>query len=292
MVSIGGITEGSLNGAGAYKTLASNAVCAVAISTPLSAVLIWQYGLIGALTSIFLHRFLIGFFNSISMHRIGLITLKKHKERIFDRSILHSFTSTSLPSLLGALMVAPVIAVSMRMLLNHEDGLKELAYFSWVYQIYLIAVFVPSSLGNYFLSKFSRTTGTHRLLNMLIPYLAFSACVVALLFLTKPYILSLAGSPYTSGSSNIFNILIPVVILYSANSIFASYWPSKGRAWFGFFMNLLWAGSMLIITSLTANTRGGEAIAIAFLISYTILFIAQSIAAKLVSHAPRHNESE
>lgn len=277
LISFNGITEGSLNGASEYKKLSINGIVTLSISAPISLIITWHYGLTGALVSIILYRLLIATLNTYAMRGIGILQLRMPLSVTIEKPVRDVFTSLSLPSVLGALMVAPVVALAMRMVATQENGLEELAYFSWVYQIYLVAVFVPGALGGYFLSRFSRQHGTPSEFLQILKYnVIFSSIVVALLFLLKPLLLEMAGAAYTREANSIFNILIPTVILYSANTTFSSYWPSQGKAWFGFMINTIWASIILIATWLYVESLGAEALAFAFMISYITLFALQT----------------
>ena len=280
LISLNGVSEGSLNGASEYKKLAINSLATFIISITFAWALTNQYGFDGAFTSIIIYRLILTTLNTYKVYSIGLLDLRLPFKVVTEKPIREVFISISLPSVLGALMVAPVIALAMRLVAGRPNGLEDLAYFSWVYQIYLIAVFIPSAMGGYFVSRFSKDQSSrHDFIKILKINILFSFIAVALLFLFKSHILSIAGPSYTTQADKIFNILIPTSILYSANSAFSSYWPSKNRAWFGFFINGIWASIIIGGTWINVDKMGSIALAISFLASYSVLIIVQLIAA-------------
>lgn len=270
------VAEGTLNGLGAYKQLSANALIICVVAIPVAFLLMWWLGFLGGLLAVMFYRALMVVFNGAALVRLGYL-LRYPLSTVCDRVIIKSFSDVSVPSVLGGLMVAPVIAVSMRMISNLPEGLKELAYFSWVYQIYIVAVFVPSVLGGYFLSRFSReASGTKKLGNILRFNVIFSVIVMACLFVSKDLLLRIAGDEYLTKSDLVFNLMMPAVVLYGLNATFASYWPAVGRNWVGFMMNLLWAVVLVTTVWFFREQIGAAALALGFLVAYGAQFFVQA----------------
>lgn len=276
-MSLNGSAEGALNGAREFKTVAKNSLISFVLIIPFTYFFIKNFGVLGALLLIVLYRAFLAFLNVSRVLKVRLLESYSviFAEGGFDVRVLRGFLSIGLPSMLGGIMVAPMVAMSMRFVGDHGNGLDELAYFSWVYQIYVISVFVPSALGGVLISRFSRARIGNDLVTILLISI-FLSCIVALfLFGSKSWILGFAGAEYVKGAAGVFDLMVYAAVLFSANSVFASYWPSKGKAWLGFAMNFLWAIMMVSITWSLARDMGAEALGMAFLASYAVLLLVQ-----------------
>lgn len=270
------IAEGGLHGARKYKSLALNATITTTLTIPIIPSLIHAHGLNGALYSALTARLASLLLNYRSFYQTKLFDLKPRPKNIFSKETRAILTKLSLPMLLGGLMVTPIITIATRTVSLQENGLSEVGYFSWVYQIYLIAIFVPGSLTNYYISQFSsKNNNKQSLKSTLILNLIFSALLTATLFTFKQNLLTLGGESYAENSNAIFNIMIPTIILYSLNTAFSSYWPANGYGWFGFALNFIWAASFLTTTFLLSDDLGGQSLAYAFFCSYLLLFLIQ-----------------
>ena len=82
---------------------------------------------------------------------------------------------------------------------------------------------------------------------------------------------------------NNFYIMLLTIIFFSVNAIFASLWPSVNRAWFGMWMNLIWAVTLLSVTYILSSQNVAESLAWGFLTSYLILTIVQILFYKVVN---------
>lgn len=285
MLNLSGIIEGALNGLGAYKRLAKNAIITFCFASLLAFALIKILGLVGAVLALLAQRFLSVALNASALRHKGYLSLNFGISTLKESEILTAFQSLSLPATLGALMVGPALAVSMKIVIEQPNGLSNIAYFSWVFQIYVVAVFVPSALGGYFISKFARSgPGTNSIKKIFLFNLIFSSTVAAAFFFLKHSILGYAGASYITNSSHIFNLMMLSVVLYSLNATFASYWPATDKGWWGFAMNALWAITLISITWALAPSHGANALAMGYLAAYATQFGAQMALYKLLLH--------
>lgn len=285
MLNLSGIMEGALNGLGAYKCLANNSIITFCAASLLALALIKTMGLAGAFLALLAQRFLSVSLNAWTLRHKGYLSLSFGMSALKGSENLIIFRSLSLPATLGALMVGPALAASMKFVIEQPNGLSNIAYFSWVFQIYLVAVFVPSALGGYFISKFARSgPGANSIKKIFLFNLILSSTVAAALFFLKPAILGYAGASYITNSSHIFNLMMLSVVLYSFNATFASYWPATGKAWWGFAMNALWAITFISITWALASSHGANALAMGYLAAYAAQFGAQMALYNLLLH--------
>lgn len=268
------LLENVYMGVGDFKKLAFNSIFILFLTVLFSYFMISEFYFLGALVSYLGYKFFSVFINIMKAR----IDFKKIKYNIKSKEGIVSFKEIGLPSLMSSLMVAPVISLSITTALLFTSY-KEMAYFNWVYQLYLIAIFIPSTLGGFFLHKLSKSENqvNNVVKNLMLLNLFFSLIVVLVLFFLKSYILIYAGNDFLVKASSIYNYMLLAVIFYSLNSVFSSVWPTLKKAWIGFFLNFTWAFSILGITFLGGKIWGGDALAIAFFGSYLILFVIQFV---------------
>lgn len=277
LIGFSGVYEGALYGSSKYKTLFFYSIATFVIFLPLAIYLIDAYGVIGGLLAVAVFRLL---FNAFGTYELFFKSKLEVSWRFFfyiDKSIFKIFKSLSAPSILGAMMVAPAITITLGLLNEFNSSKEEIAYFSWVYQVYLVAIFIPSSLSGYYISTLSKKGGNVKVMDIMAANLIFSVVVVAFLFICKSLILKLAGEEYFISAGEIFNYLIPCVILYSLNAAFGSYWPANNKAWFGFALNFLWAITVLTLSYLLIPLNNGVGIALALNVAYALLLLVQLI---------------
>ncbi|ENU91206.1 hypothetical protein F971_03344 [Acinetobacter vivianii] len=268
------LIESVYMGVGDFEQLAFNSILILILTVFLSYFMVSNYYVWGALISYFGYKFISFFINIVKIK----ISYKKIKYNLKSVEGILNFKEIGLPSLMSSLMVAPVISLSITIALLFTSY-KEMAYFNWVYQIYLVAIFIPSTLGGFFLHKLSNSVGAinNTIKNLVLLNFLFSMVVVFVLFFLKKYILTYAGEDFISNASSVYNFMLLAVVFYSLNSVFSSVWPSLKKAWVGFFLNFIWAFSILMITFFGSKNWGVDALAIAFFSSYLILFVVQFI---------------
>lgn len=277
------VLEGAMNGFGAFKRMSYHSIGLFVVSVPLAIILLWRYGLWGGLITVILHRCALTLANGFALWQADLLRFNYTVKTVFEKTVVGSLAGVSLPSALGAAMVGPVIALSMRMVAGQPEGYENLAYFSWVYTLYGIGTFIPSILGGYFISRLSKVSDGRKHLLRIMKFNAIIAfLVVSVMMVTKAEYLSYAGPDYLSNSSVVFNYLAAAVFLYSLNSAFASYWPTCGMAWVGFLINLVWASFLYGVTYTQVESLGAEALALAFFTSYIVLFVIQCLLVFLI----------
>ena len=90
---------------------------------------------------------------------------------------------------------------------------------------------------------------------------------------------------YSVDLINNYYIMLVTIVLFSLNAVFASFWPSVGKAWFGFYMNIVWAIVLLLVTFIFSKYQISQPLSWAFLIAYLVLTILQALNYKVVTHA-------
>lgn len=277
LLNVSSVFEGALNGLGAYRKMAMNAIKVCSISLPSAAILLKTFGLIGGVGALLLYRFLSAALNGVVLLKASLLSFKFSVKVLFEKDVLKVVLGISLPTMLGSLMVGPAIAAAMNLVAQQSNGLKEVAYFSWVYQVYTVAIFLPNMLSGFFLSKLSRDVRSAFKFNQVLKInLIFSVTIAASLFIFKDVILRYAGSEYVGRAGLIFDAMTFVIVLFGFSASFASHWVATNRSWLGFGLNVIWAVVLLLVVWMCKDMFGGGAIAIGFFCAYLMQLVVQT----------------
>lgn len=276
LYSINSIGDSAFIGNKRYKELFFVAAIVFIINIPLFYLFVENYELYGALISIFLYRFFYLLIISCFNLKNNYFSLDFNNN--FKNSFnIEAFKKLSLPSFLSGIILMPALAIGFNFLTIQENGFEKLAYFMIIYQIYLVAVFIPSSLNSFYISKFSSERNKSDIYFMAKVNILFSGIVAIILYLTQDLLWYYLGEKYYKNSLECLNIMLVVIILYSLTTVFSSYWPSIGKAWIGTCMNLIWALSFLSVGYILNSiyNYGQIGLAYSFLFAYTIVLLAQ-----------------
>ncbi|MDM1245258.1 hypothetical protein [Acinetobacter indicus] len=279
-MSLNSILEGAMYGLGKYRQLAINSSIIFMLSIPLGYFLILSYKVNGALLAILLYRIILLVLNLISISSFKIIKLSNLSKVIKNKEVLISFKEVSLPVFLGALLVAPVMLILVTLLKNTPNGINEIAYFSWNNQIYTLAIFIPSILTGFIISKMSANTedAKEKLINYTKYSFIFGILISIILFLIKPFLLGWAGNDYIENGNDSYNIMLLTILLYCLNSAFGSYWVSINKAKIGLLINLIWAISVLTFCFYTIDIKPYSfTLYNSLLVGYLLIFLAQII---------------
>lgn len=285
--SLNSISEAVLVGLKDFKRIFLNNFTSFLIFLPVSLYLIIEFKIIGVLLSLLAYRSLLFLINFHSVNKTKLLKIKS--DNIDEKvKIYKKFKELSIPVILSGLLVAPVIGLAFKIVTMQDDGLEKLAYFNIVYQIYLVAIFIPNALNGYFISKFSSKNKNDQknFLKIAKNNFLFSLVVAFFLFVFQK-IFFLIVNDHSVDLVNNYYIMLGTIIVFSLNAVFASYWPSIGKAWFGFYMNIIWAIVLLIVTFFFSKYEISAALSWAFFIAYLALTIVQLLSYKVLSYAKK-----
>lgn len=274
--SYNSINDSVFIGSKNFKYLFITSAINFCISMPLIVFLIYYYGFLGALFSLVIYRIIYSLVNSFFINKLKLYQLSL-KRNILNNFNLFHFKRLSLPSFVSGVVIMPSLALGFGFLSKLEDGFEKLGYFLIVYQIYLIAVFVPSALNGFYISNFSSAGKKSDVLGIAKINLLFSSIVSVSFFFGQDLLWTYLGDNYYLNSKSSYNIMLVVMIFYSLSTVFSSFWPSINKAWIGSLMNTLWAFIFVIscYTLLVVYALEQTGIAYAFLFSYSTLLLIQ-----------------
>lgn len=285
--SLNSISEAVLIGLKNFKKIFINNFSSFLIFLPISFYLIFELKTLGVLISLIAYRLLLFVINFYSVSKTRLLKLKSSEasEKI---KIYQKFKELSIPVVLSGLLVAPVIGLAFKIVSSQEQGLSDLAYFNIVYQVYLIAIFVPNALNGYFVSKFSSKNEKkeNSFFKIAKNNFLFALIIVSCLFILQKLFFIIVDD-YSVDLVNNYYIMLGTIVFFSLNAVFASYWPSIGKAWFGFYMNMIWAIVLLIVTFVFSKYKISAALSWAFFIAYLVLTIVQLLSYKVLSYAKK-----
>ena len=285
--SLNSINEAILIGFHNYKRLFINNFISFIIFLPILFYLILEFKIAGVLINLLAYRFFLLIINFYSVNKTGLLKIRSNNQGE-KREIYKKFKELSLPVILSSLLVAPVIGLAFKIVAMQDDGLEQLAYFNIVYQVYLVAIFIPNALNGYFISRFSsrNVNGKKDFFIIAKNNLLFALIVSFFLFIFQK-LFFLIVDDYSTTLINNYYIMLGTIVLFSLNAVFASFWPSVGKAWFGFHMNFVWAIVLLSITFIFSKYQISAPLAWAFLIAYFVLGIVQILNYKVMIHAKK-----
>ena len=285
--SLNSISEAVLVGLKDFKKIFINNFTSFLIFLPISLYLIVELKILGVLISLIAYRFLLFFINFYSVSKTGLLEFKSSdaSEKI---KIYQKFKELSIPVIFSGLLVAPVIGLAFKIVSSQEQGLSHLAYFNIVYQVYLVAIFIPNALNGYFISKFSSKNeeNENNFLKIAKNNFFFALVIATCLFIFQKLFFIIVDD-YSVDLVNNYYIMLGTIVFFSLNAVFASYWPSVGKAWFGFYMNIIWAVVLLGVTFVFSKYEISAALSWAFFIAYLALTIVQLLSYKVLSYAKK-----
>ncbi|MGT2455735.1 hypothetical protein ACU4GI_21960 [Cupriavidus basilensis] len=276
LFSIGGVIEGALYGAEKYRSLFNNGVISLIVTPPVTYVLIDRFGVIGALISISIYKSILVSLNFVSAHRCRILELRFDFREAFSKSMRQIILKFTIPAAASALIVAPVITICLALVKSHSSDMSRIGAFSWVYQIYSVAIFVPAALGPFFVSRLAKSGGGISSLKSILRFnFIFSIVAAMIMLIGKPFALNALGNPVPEYAVSIYNAMSACIVLYSINAAFSSFWPSMARNWIGLSCNGLWSVLIIVTTWLLASNLGAFAIALAMAMAYSVTFFLQ-----------------
>lgn len=267
------LIEGKMYATKNYKNMAVNAIISFIIMLPLIYFFIKKYNILGALLALLLYRFIL---LSLNLYKSdGLIFIKKESlALIFSKKNIQYLKKNSLPIFLSALCVAPVYFICINIGQYFGLSYESLGEFSWFFQIYNIAVFLPSVIVGFTLKKLNEDKSS---LNKIFKYyLIFSiVCTLSLIFL-KDFVFFISKFKSNEDIDLLYYYMILSMFFYILNSSFSGYWVSQNFAKISFFVNFIWAILVILLNwILMLNDMGFESIFLSTGIAYIFLISFQ-----------------
>ncbi len=267
-----GVQTGCLVGFEAFKKMAQVNLYVGLISIPILLAGAYWGGLQGAVLGLVAGMGISGLLNHIALRgevlNAGISV--QWGNFIQEWRVLPEF---SFPTVLAGAVVAPMTWVCSVILVNQPNGYIEMGIFNAANQWYAAILFLPTYLGAIVLpvlvsnkekdkrARYINILRYNILLNFFLTL--FIAVVIAL---CSKYILLSYGSAFEKGYW-VLVILSFAAVLNATVAVIGQAIASRGRMWWGFGLNLLWA-VMLLSVAWQLRSYGAEGIAIATLAAY------------------------
>lgn len=277
-----GVQSGVLAGYQRYRAMAVGGICRLVCAGLLAIPAQAGFGLTGGICSVLganLAGVAIAEWQLTSMKGRGRVW-RGMMGSLQEWRVLVDF---SLPALLSAVLVAPVQWYCQRLLLLHDDGLRQVAIFSislhWRGAVTFIALalsqatvpMLASRLGERGRGGVSRVLARHFVVGV-----GSSLLVGATLALFGDEVLGLYGRQY-SGGAPILAIAAVTGVVMSANTVIGSALTGMGKMWTGFVFNGLWAAVLLALAQREGRSGGAYAMALSVLYAYVAHSVWQGL---------------
>lgn len=279
--SLVSLFDGFFYGIGSIKKLSIIGLINIIIIIPITYVFIKNLGLYGSILTI---AFCKVFIVVIQIYFFAKEFEKKYfyiKINYF-RQIMLFYRKYNLPLLISAFIATPVVTASIY-ILSINKNLEEVAIFSWIYQIYLIGMFIPISLGSYYLSILNKKNIENKI-NYIFMINKFNLLVtmfsIFIIFMIKYFILELGKIEKIPNSSNVFNMFLVCMLVYSLNLGFLSFWSSIGKNYFHLVLQILWAFTLLFTVYLSVSELGAVSIPLGMSLGFMLQYVLQFLTLK------------
>lgn len=207
-----------------------------------------------------------------------------YRNAFSEKKILYSF---ALPSMLGGIMVTPIMWFCQTIITGVEGGYTELGIYNAAIQWRQILHLIPSVLGNALLPILVSNKEDNKWLekvNILLGWILVSIFASPVLLFSE-YIATIYGSEYDPSKYAISACLIVFTsIIYSYKEGITRKLVQKSVVWFSVASNLVWGVAAITLHYLLRN-QGSIGIAISYFLAYllsTVIFLPIYIKKKYV----------
>jgi len=270
-----GVQTGTLSGFQAFRTIARINFLQSLFSVPLALVLIYFWGLKGAVIFLAASTLIGVLFSSQALAcEYSLAGLKPSSRGSWvwaERRVLWKF---SLPATLSCAMVPPVVWAANAILVNQPNGYAELGLFNVANQFRMIIMLIPNILGMVTMPLLSEIHGQNdreffaRAVNLNLRTVWSMGLALGFLVIgISPWLMDLFGSEFQGGRA-ILLVIVCVAVLDLANYTIGHVLVGAGRMWVGFLMNLGRALFLLPCAAFLTPSMGAMGLALAYLIAY------------------------
>ncbi len=268
-----GVQTGCLAGFQDFRTIARINLYQGLLSLPLTFILIYRFGMAGAVLSLVLAAFIHLLLSSWALGRAcrawGLTP--DYRRCLSEQRTLWRF---SLPAVLAGSMLSPVTWAAHAILVQQPGGYAELGLFYAASKLQVLIMFASNAVslvtgpllaeihGSRDRERFARASN----LNLKA---AWSLALPGgfLLIGLSPWLMALFGPAFQEGRL-IPAVLICVAVLNLVNDTVGQTLISSGRMWAGFVLYLAWGLTLLAGAWLLVPALGAAGLALAYFLAY------------------------
>lgn len=267
------VQNGTLAGFQAFKILARISFLQGLATLPVTLILIYFMGLMGAVISLNVSALLgtVLSFRALSYECIPFgikVTYKGFWKE------LRSLWDFSFPALLASSMLPAVMWAANAILVNQPHGYSELGVFNAANQFRIIILFLPNILSMVTIPLLSEVHGKDdperfaRIVNLNLK--TIWSMVIPFGFLAiglNSWLMALYGPQFHEGRL-ILALMVCVAIVFIAGNTIGQALISSGLIWANFFLNLGWAALFLLTAYCFIPSMGALGLAFSYFISY------------------------
>jgi O-antigen/teichoic acid export membrane protein len=274
--ALDGMQTGALAGLEAFKAVARVSLIRGLLNFPFLIAGVWLFGLTGAVAA----TVLVGAAGWwLSRHALRVECARAGVPISYGniRSDLPILWHFSLPALLSAVMVAPIMWLAQAILANQPAGYGELGLFNAANQWRMALMFLPSVLLRVALplmassveARHASDFGKTLLLTQSLTVMIVLPAGALLMFLSDP-IMSVYGSEFADAAPVLIGVIASIMIS-SVGSAAGTAIEARGKMWRGLILNLSWAVVLVAIVWFTAGTYGARSLAFGSAIAYLVM---------------------
>jgi len=274
-----GVQNGSLAGFQAFRSIARINVIQGLVTVPLTILLVYWFGLLGAVLSLIFSALVGVCLSSLALRKecaAGAIRLD-YAGCWGERRSLWEF---SLPALLAGSLVTPVTWAANAILVNQPNGYAQMGLFNAANQFRMLIFFLPNIIGMVTVPLLSEIHGQDdpayfaRAVNANLRTIWGLAIPLGFFVVGfSSWLIGLYG-PEFQGGRTVLALMACVTIMYVAGSTVGQALIGAGKMWTGFLMNLGWALIFLPLVAHWTPSLGATGLAQAYFVSYACFTIA------------------
>jgi O-antigen/teichoic acid export membrane protein len=274
--ALDGTQIGALAGLEAFRATARVSIVRGLVSFPALIAGVWFYGLTGAVVATVLVGGVGWWLNQRALQvesvRSGVSISYRG-----TRSNLPILWQFSLPALLSAVMVAPVMWLASAILVNQPGGYGELGLFNAANQWRTAMMFLPAVLMRVALPLMASSVDPRRAGDFgktLVLTQSLTVAIVlpltTLLMFWSGLVMELYGDEFAHGAPVLIGVACTIMITSIGNSAGAAI-EARGKMWRGLALNLSWAVVLIAVVGLSADNWGARSLAFGSAIAYLVM---------------------
>lgn len=272
------LMESFFYGLNSIKNLFTYSIINIIIAILFSFFLIKEFGLYGAILSFCMSKSCLLLLQLLDFSKYfdkKLLVFSIYKKK----NILGFYKKHNLPLLFSGLISTPVITLVLYVL-SFFKGTEEVAIYAWCYQIYLLGMILPASLGTYYLTILNRKKNLEKKILMSkisIFNVSITFLTILILYLISPLLMEMGGLSYSAQALKTFNMFLVCMFFYSLNMNFMSFWVSIGKSSYFVKLQLLWVAVVLTTLLVFVEKYGAVSIPLAMSLAYLVQYIVQKL---------------
>jgi O-antigen/teichoic acid export membrane protein len=268
------VQTGALTGLEAFSRIAALSVWSGLLSLPVTALLVWRYGVNGAIA---------GFTIAVGLSCVlNAIVLRRECARLGMRANIiecwaewRVLLAFSLPAYLSGIIIAPITWMTSALLVRQANGISQMALFSAADRWRFILIFVPIAVSRIAVPQFTRLRsegddGGYRKvfrLNLLLGT-AITAVPAVACAAFAPTLMSMYGRSFREGSL-VLAILALSAIPTILNTQLGFVLLGANRAWLRTSVDFVLAGLFLACSWWAVPRWGAAGLATSFAAAYS-----------------------